>query len=341
MCWIGLLKHNDEAFEKCKHFKALVENESNRKIKCLRSDRGGEFTSDEFFDFCEQHGIKMQFSTARTPQQNGVVERMNITVQQMARAMLDESGTPATFWGEAALSTITILNQANVRIKSTQTPHELWYGKTPTIKTEDYDNEEDEDHFPTSNHTHSEEETNEAPEEEITIEEKTLTRYAQKNHPETQILGEKGAGVQTRRTIVKASSYLALLTSIKPQNLNEACRDECWVKAMNEELEKIEKNNTWELVPRPHDNNIIGTKWIFKNKLNENGEVIRNKARLVSKGYAQQEGIGFEENFAPVARLEAIRMFLALSSFQKFKVYQMDVRSVFLNGDLEEEVYIE
>ena len=97
MCWIGLLKHKDEAFEKFQAFKDLVENESDRKIKCLRSDRGGEFTSDEFFDFCEQYGIKRQFSTARTPQQNGVVERMNRIVQQMARAMLDESRTPTTF----------------------------------------------------------------------------------------------------------------------------------------------------------------------------------------------------------------------------------------------------
>eukprot|EP00253_Pinus_taeda_P026718 PITA_26718 len=110
---------------------------------------------------------------------------------------------------------------------------------------------------------------------------------------------------------------------------------------MNEELEQIEKNNTWELVPRPNDKNVIGTKWIFKNKLNENGDVIRNKDILVCKGYAQQEGIDFEETFAPIARLEAIRMFLALSSFQKFKVYQMDVKSAFLNGDLEGEVYIE
>eukprot|EP00253_Pinus_taeda_P003155 PITA_03155 len=110
---------------------------------------------------------------------------------------------------------------------------------------------------------------------------------------------------------------------------------------MDEELEQIEKNNSWELVPRPKDKNVIGTKWIFKNKLNENGEVIRNKARLVCKGYAQKEGIDFEETFAPVARLEAIRMFLALSSFQNFKVFQMDVKSAFLNGDLEEEVYIE
>eukprot|EP00253_Pinus_taeda_P007913 PITA_07913 len=110
---------------------------------------------------------------------------------------------------------------------------------------------------------------------------------------------------------------------------------------MNEEFEQIEKNNTWELFLRPHDKNIIGTKWIFKTKLNENEEVIRNKAKLVCKGYAQQEGIDFEETYAPVARLEAIRMFLALSSFQKFKVYQMDVKSAFLHGDLEEEIYIE
>ena len=94
------------------------------------------------------------------------------------------------------------------------------------------------------------------------------------------------------------------------------------------------------MVPRPKDKNVIGTKWILKNKLNENREVIRNKARLVCKGYAQQEGIDFEETFSPVARLEAIRMFLTLSSFQKFKL-QMDVKSTFLNGDLEEEVYIE
>eukprot|EP00253_Pinus_taeda_P027069 PITA_27069 len=110
-----------------------------------------------------------------------------------------------------------------------------------------------------------------------------------------------------------------------------------WMK----NLSRLKKNNTWELVPRPKDKNVIGTKWILKNMLNENGEVIRNKAILVCKGYAQQEGIDFEETFALVARLEAIRMFLALSSFQTFKVFQMDVKSAFLNGDLEEEVYIE
>eukprot|EP00253_Pinus_taeda_P022808 PITA_22808 len=90
-----------------------------------RSDRGGEFTSNEFFDFCEEHGIRREFSIARTPQQNGVVERTNRTVQQMARAMLDESGTPATFWGEVAYAVVVILNKTNVRVNNTQTSHEL------------------------------------------------------------------------------------------------------------------------------------------------------------------------------------------------------------------------
>eukprot|EP00253_Pinus_taeda_P027958 PITA_27958 len=344
MVWIGLMKQKDEAFEKLKSFKALVENESDHKIKCLRSDRGGEFISNEFFDFCEEHGIRKEFSTAKTPQQNGVVQRMNRTVQQMARAMLDEPGTPATFWGEAAFAAVVILKKTNVWVNCTQTPHELWYvvdkeENTPRqVRSEDF--EDDKDYPSTSNQIHDEKETyeeenHEELEEQIRIEEKTPSKYIQKNHPESQILGQKEAGIQTRRTIAEASSYLAFISSTEPQNVKETYKDECWVKAMDEELEQIEKNNTWELVPRPKDKNFIGTKWIFKNKLNENGDVIRNKARLVCKGYAQQEGIDFEETFAPVARLEAIRMFFALSSFQKFKVFQMDVKSVFLNGDLE------
>ena len=92
----------------------MVENELDLKIKFLRSDRGGEYISDEFFDFCEQHGIKRQFSVARTPKQNGVEKRMNRTIQQIACAMLDESGTPDTFWGEATHTAVNILNKAHV-----------------------------------------------------------------------------------------------------------------------------------------------------------------------------------------------------------------------------------
>jgi hypothetical protein len=128
---------------------------------------------------------------------------------------------------------------------------------------------------------------------------------------------------------------------VETKNFNEASEDVNWLKSMNEELDQIEKNNTWELVPRPADKNVIGSKWVFKNKMNEQGQIVKNKARLVYKGYAQVEGQYFDENFAPVERLEAIRMFLAYACHKNFKVYQMDVKSDFLNGYLEEEVYME
>lgn len=110
---------------------------------------------------------------------------------------------------------------------------------------------------------------------------------------------------------------------------------------MHEELDHIEKNETWNLVPRIKDKNVIGTKWFFKNKLNEDGEVIRNKARIMCKGYAQEEGLDYGETFSPIAWLEGVRILISYATFKKFKVYQMDVKSVFLNWILEEEVYID
>jgi hypothetical protein len=128
---------------------------------------------------------------------------------------------------------------------------------------------------------------------------------------------------------------------LEPKNFNEAIKYDHWVKAMNDELDQIEKNNTWEMVHRPEGKNVIGYKWIFKNKLNEQGQVVRKKARLVCKGYAQIEGLDFDETFSLVAILEAIRMFLAYACHKRFKVYQVDVKSTFLNGDLSEQVYME
>jgi hypothetical protein len=110
---------------------------------------------------------------------------------------------------------------------------------------------------------------------------------------------------------------------------------------MDEELYHIEKNDTWELVPRPRNKNVIGTTCLFKNKLNEDGNVTRNKEILVCKGYTHVEGIDFEETFFPISRMEEIRLILTYASYKNIKVYHMDVKSTFLNGDLEEEVYID
>ena len=110
---------------------------------------------------------------------------------------------------------------------------------------------------------------------------------------------------------------------------------------MHEELHQFVRNDVWELIPRPKGVNVIGTKWIFKNKSNEHGIFIINKLRLVARGYTQVEGIDFNETFAPVARLESIRILLAIASHLNFKLYQMDVKNAFLNGMLQEEVYVE
>jgi hypothetical protein len=93
---------------------------------------------------------------------------------------------------------------------------------------------------------------------------------------------------------------------IEPKKFDESSKHDDWIRAMNEELDQIEKNNNWELVPRPEDKNVIGTKWVFKNKMNEKGQVVRNKARIACKGYAQVEGQDFDETFAPMEILKAI-----------------------------------
>ncbi|GJW53193.1 retrovirus-related pol polyprotein from transposon TNT 1-94 [Tanacetum coccineum] len=127
---------------------------------------------------------------------------------------------------------------------------------------------------------------------------------------------------------------------IEPKNVNEALGDESWIVAMQEDLNQFIANDIWELVPQPKNMTIIGTKWVFRNKLDENGIVSRNKARLVAQGYNQQEGIDYDETYAPVARLESIRILLAYACALDFKLFQMDVKSAFLNGFINEEVYV-
>jgi hypothetical protein len=109
---------------------------------------------------------------------------------------------------------------------------------------------------------------------------------------------------------------------------------------MHEELDNFERNQVWTLVELPRDVNVIGTKWGFKNKQGEDGEIVRNKARLVAQGFSQVEGLDFGETFAPVARLETIRILLAFAASKGFKLYQMDVKNDFLNGVIQEKVYV-
>ena len=135
---------------------------------------------------------------------------------------------------------------------------------------------------------------------------------------------------------------MGFLYQEKPKKIEDALADPEWVLSMQEELNHFERQEVWAMVPRPKIKSVIGIRWVYQNKLDGDGIVVRNKARLVAKGYSQEEGIDYDETYAPVARLEAIRIFfLAFVAHSNFKFYQMDVKSAFLNGKLEEEVYLE
>jgi hypothetical protein len=155
-----------------------------------------------------------------------------------------------------------------------------------------------------------------------------------------QILGDIDKGVTTRSRLANFCEHYSFVSSIEPFRVEEALQDPDWLLAMQEELNNFKRNEVWSLVPHLKQN-VVGTKWVFRNKQDEHGVVTRNKARLVAKGYAQVVGLDFEETFAPVARLESIHILLAYAAHHSFKLFQMDVKSAFLNGPITEEVYVE
>ncbi|GKB64779.1 retrovirus-related pol polyprotein from transposon TNT 1-94 [Tanacetum coccineum] len=161
-----------------------------------------------------------------------------------------------------------------------------------------------------------------------------------KDHPIESIIVSLNE-INLRSQVQNQSNFFCFVSSIEPKNVKEAIQDESWTMAMQEELNQFKTNDVWSLVSPPRNQTIIGTKLVFKNKLDENGVVSRNKARLVAQWYNQQEGIDFDETYAPVARLESIRILLMYDCDHNFKLYQMDVKSAFLNGFINEEVDFE
>nr|GEZ48262.1 hypothetical protein [Tanacetum cinerariifolium] len=134
--------------------------------------------------------------------------------------------------------------------------------------------------------------------------------------------------------------FALTVSRTEPKNIKEAMADSAWIESMQEELHQFDRLDVWELVDRPLCQNVINMKWLWKNKRDEENTVICNKSRLVAKGYAQKEGVDFKESFAPVARLEAVRLFIAYAAHKSFTVYQMDVKTAFLYSPLKEEVYV-
>ncbi|KAJ9542258.1 LOW QUALITY PROTEIN: hypothetical protein OSB04_028764 [Centaurea solstitialis] len=470
--WVFFLRAKSDAPEEIILFVRKMEKLNNLIVRSIRSDHGTEFKNSTLETFFEQKGISQNFSSVRTPQQNGVAERRNRTLIEAARSMLSEANLATQFWAEAVNTACYTQNRSLIVKRFRRTPYELFRNRKPSIEhlhifgcvcyilnNKDnlgkFDSKSDDGIFlgyssisktyrvfnkrrqaieetihvkfdesgPTFPHPNDNSEINQwadsffqIPEPPIadpspqdlpdgfeedpplpptetsspplinatpitqiipsepdqptisedfsqtTISEPTPTNLLPdpsvneastsgqvyqppalrwtKDHPIDQVLGNPSSGIKTRRQSGNVCLYVNFISENEPKEIDDALRDPAWVSAMQEELAEFIRNNVWLLVPKPRKRTIIGSKWIFRNKLDEIGTIIRNKARLVAQGYRQEEGIDYDETFAPVARLEAIRLFLAFAAHMNFKVYQMDIKNVFLNGKLNEEVYV-
>lgn len=429
--WMYYLVEKSEALFHFKCFKKMVENETGLAIKCLRTDRGGEFTSTDFNKFCQENGIKRQLTTAYTPQQNGVAERKNRTVMNMVRAMLSDKKIPKSFWPEAVNWSNYVLNRCPTVAVIDVTPEEAWSGMkpcvehfrvfgciahvhVPKVRRSKLDNrsltcvflgvseeskgyklfdpigkkvlvsrdvifEEDkqwdwdvsyeeqimvdlewgDDGAEVSDDDGGEDENNDGVENddedvgETSSGERDGDVSPNIEDSEDREIGEDGKRMRQPPPWMKDyvsgeglglsedETNMALVESNDPLHYEDAVKNASWRLAMDSEINSIEKNKTWTLVELPIGAKKIGVKWVYKTKYNEHGDIDKHKARLVAKGYSQEHGVDYTEVFAPVARLETVRMIIALAAQKGWKIFQLDVKSAFLHGELSEDVYVE
>ncbi|WJX12366.1 hypothetical protein P8452_02876 [Trifolium repens] len=324
--------------------------EKGSNVVRIRSDHGREFENSKFNEFCYTEGIKHEVMLhAKNIPYHFWAEAMNtacyvhnrVTLRKAdrePRRKLDPKSDEGFFLGYSTNSrayrvyntkTQVVMESVNVVVKDSPVKENEGINQgTPVSVNAEQDAEASEQPLIDKSDEKTIEKEGEENARPQAISKGPSVRV-QKNHPLDLVIGNPQQGITTRRT----NHPLDLVI--------EALTDEAWIEAMQEELNQFERSEVWDLVPRPEDMNVIGTKWVYKNKSDENDTVTRNKARLVAQGYTQIEGLDFDETFAPVARLKSIRLLLGVACILKFKLYQMDVKSSFLNGYLQEEVYVE
>ncbi|KAL0392132.1 UNVERIFIED_CONTAM: Retrovirus-related Pol polyprotein from transposon RE2 [Sesamum radiatum] len=357
---------------------------------------------DDYSRMTWKEGIEHQTTVSYNPQQNGVSERKNRTVMEMARSMLQEKHLPKAFWAEAVYTAVYLLNRCPTKAVQNMTPIEAWSGKKPSAKHLRVFGSICYVHIPTEKRHKLEEKTEKGiflgystqskgyriynlktkkliisrdvefdedamwnwdeekvERQSVMIPKETPPQQQQEegtDQAEMERRSQQAPGsprrpppseeieeeTPPRRTKLLSDIYETCnFIMLEPENFETAVKHKVWVQAMEEEIKMIEKNNTWELADRPKDKEVIGVKWIYKTKLNADGSIQKHKARLVAKGYSQLPGIDYTETFAPVARLDTIRALIAIAANKKWKIYQMDVKSAFLNGYIDEEIYVE
>ncbi|KAH9650014.1 hypothetical protein KPL70_026198 [Citrus sinensis] len=403
--WVYVLRTKDQVFGKFKDWKALVENQIGKKVKKLRIDNGLEYCNKMFDDFCASEGIGRHRTVRMTPQQNGLAERMNMTLMNKVRCMMIQSKLPKGLWAETLLTACLLVNLSPSAAIEFKTPYELWSGKpgnynnlkvfgcttyahtnqgklepralkgqligypdgvkgyklwcsqltpprcitsrdivfneetelsssNPAKATEsqdrdsDEDNSENEDH--NTEHQHQQNQTE--------LEDYQLA----KDRKRRTIRPPKRYGYADLISYALATSHEIDETELKSykEAVNSTSNVE-WQEAMDDEISFLYRNNTWELVRKPNNRRLVGCKWIYRIKDGvSTTEPRRFKARLVAKGYTQNEGIDFKEVFSHVVRHASIRVLLALTAVYDMELDQLDVKTTFLHGNLQEEIFM-
>ncbi|KAK2395944.1 secreted RxLR effector protein [Trifolium repens] len=397
--YVYLMKHKSESFEKFREFKNEVQNQLGKNIKTLRSDRGGEYLSQEFNDHLKECGIVSQLTPPGTPQWNGVSERRNRTLLDMVRSMMSHADLPNSFWGHALLTAAYTLNHVPSK-KVEKTPYEIWSGKKPhlsfmkvwgcevyvkrliTTKLEPksdkclfvgypketrgyyFYNPSEGKVFVARTGVFLEREfiskgisgRNVELEE---IQEPPIIGHTLEEHEQQpqDVVEEQPAQVEQiqRRSnrmrheperygyLITEQGDVLLMDQDEPVTYQEAItgpESEKWLEAMKSEIDSMYTNQVWNLVEPPVGVRPIGCKWVFKKKTDMDGKVHTYKARLVAKGYKQIHGVDYDETFSPVAMLKSVRILLAIAAYHDYEIWQMDVKTAFLNGNLLEDVYM-
>ncbi|GJR33300.1 retrotransposon protein, putative, ty1-copia subclass [Tanacetum coccineum] len=400
--YVYLLKHKHEVFETFKVFQKEVENQLGKTIKSLRSDRGGEYMSQEFLDHLKEHGIIAHRTPPYTPQNNGVSERRNRTLLDMVRSMMSQTTLPKSFWDYALETAARILNMVPTK-KVDKTPYEIWHGQAPKLsylrvwgceafvkhdtltKPDKLDPRSfkcifigyPKETMGYSFYSPSENKVFVARNAEF-FESKLLDLKASGSVEDLELIQEEDTNpsvdtslnheeddqeidepqsdinpirrsTRTRRPTDRLCLYIdaeehELGDLGEPANYKAALLDpesKKWLDAMNVEMQSMKDNDVWVLVELPPNARTVGSKWLFKKKTDMDGAVYIFKARLVAKGFTQTYGVDYEETFSPVADIRAIRILIAIAAYYDYEIWQMDVKTAFLNGHLSEEVYME
>ncbi|GJT10974.1 retrotransposon protein, putative, ty1-copia subclass, partial [Tanacetum coccineum] len=326
----------------------------------LRSDRGGEYMSQEFLDHLKEHGIIAHRTPPYTPQNNGVSERRNRTLLDMVRSMMSQTTLPKSFWDYALETAARILNMVPSK-KVDKTPYEIWHGQAPKlsylrvwgceafVKHDTLTKPDKLDPrsfkcifvgYPKETMGYS----FYSPSENKVF----VARNAE--FFESKLIDLKASGsVEDLELIQEEDTNPSVDTSLNheedDQEIDEPQSDINPIRrgshAMNVETQSMKDNDVWVLVELHPNARTVGSKWLFKKKTDMDGAVYIFKARLVAKGFTQTYGVDYEETFSPVADIRAIRILIAIAAYYDYEIWQMDVKTAFLNGHLSEEVYME